>query len=229
MSPGIFESPTPFFYQWRQWAQVRLTSVAQHITLCLEAENLNLRTADLIVSQTVDCKSSDFSTSKGSASGKEKQKGMNPYTRPGLNCNWTDKHETDVMWIYSSEKSVSKLSCAARSLQLTHVPTRPAGKGVHKDHNKGWAGQVSTSKGSKCSRSSVFLPVDPSPPYALVQRDQETPPRAEPGWRTCESVWTHPPHPQPEPSLFSSHNLLSPLEDIQQRTHFTSPATLSSP
>lgn len=58
--------------------------MAQHSSLRLEAENLNLRTANLLVLQTMDCKSSGFSSSKGSTSGKEKQKeGMKSYTDEG--------------------------------------------------------------------------------------------------------------------------------------------------
>lgn len=202
----------------------------QHISLHLEAENLNLRTADLIVSQTIDCKSSGFHSSKGSASGKENQKeGMNSYTGPGLSCNWTDRHVTDVMQCGDTVmKRASLISHVQPEVCSTPVACREGNAG--KNHSKGWAGQVPPSKGSKQSRSSAFLPVDPSSPYALGQRWQEAPPEAEPGWRNPVSVCEHILHIPSQSHPFSHLTIrLVPLEDTQQRTHFPSPALLRSP
>lgn len=135
-------------------------------------------------------------------------------------CDWCD-----VMWRYSSEKSVCNLSCAARSLQHTSVPCREGNAG--KDHSKGWAGQVSTSKGSK-QRSSVFLPVDPCSPYALVQREQEAPSEAEPGWRTMW-VGMNTSSTSSEPSLFSSHNQVNLIRRHPAKNSLHLPAPLSFP
>lgn len=87
-----------------QSTKVRLASLAQKSSLHLEAEkNPHLYTADLIVLQTVDCKSSSFSSSDRSTSGKEKQKeGINLliYTGWGHYLNWlTNATQFCIIWM----------------------------------------------------------------------------------------------------------------------------------
>lgn len=123
-------------------------------------------------------------------------------------------------------KRASPISC----VQHSRVPTWPAGKGVMaRTTAKAEQDSCPPPRAPKRSRSSVFAPVDPCPPSALEQREQEARPGAEPGWRTTESVWTHPPHPQPEPSLFCSHNQESPVRRHPEKDSLHLTTTLSSP
>jgi len=111
--------------------KVRLTSLAQHRTQHLEAEkNPHLHTVNRIVLQTVDCKSSSFSSSDRSTSGKEEHKeGINRYTGWGHCFNWlTSATRFCFVWINSNKKNFSHLSQAASSSQHIGVLPWPAEK-----------------------------------------------------------------------------------------------------
>lgn len=153
---------------------------------------------------------------------------MNPYTGPGLSCNWTGRHVTDVMQCGDTVmKRASLISHVQPEVCSTPVcPCGLQGRECWQEPQQRLSRTGAPLQGLQTEQKFCFSACGPKFTLCFgAEIARGTPWSRARLEKPCECVWTHPPHPQPEPSLFSSHNQVSPIRRHPAKNSLPLPST----